>query len=131
MPTNNNNVRQERLLLGEEADWVEAFRAPTGLPAVAIGVFVLGLIGGVAGLVYATGGTALVWPHLMYLPLILAAAAFRVRGGIAAAVIAGLILGPYMPMDVEHGIRQTLQNWTFRLGFFLLVGGAAVCFPNS
>jgi PAS domain S-box-containing protein len=28
-----------------------------------------------------------------------------------------------MPMDVEHGIRQPLQNWTFRLGFFLLVGG--------
>jgi hypothetical protein len=91
MPT-NNNVRLERLLLGEDANWVDRWRAPKGLRAVATGLLVVVMIGSVGALVNGTGGTALVWAHLMYLPLILAAAAFRVNGGIAAALVAGFIL---------------------------------------
>jgi PAS domain S-box-containing protein len=85
-------------------------------------LIILALIAAVAMVVYATGGTVFVWVHLMYLPIILAAAGFGIYGGIAAALIGALVLGPYMPMDAAHGLSQPLHNWLFRVVFFLLVG---------
>lgn len=73
-------------------------------------------------LVRVTGGTSFAWLHLMYLPIILAAALFGVYGGIAAALLAGLALGPYMPMDAAQGLPQATSSWVFRIVFFLLVG---------
>jgi signal transduction histidine kinase len=67
---------------------------------------------------------------LMYLPIILAAAGFGIYGGIAAALVAGLALGPYMPMDVAQGLPQTTSNWVFRIGFFLLVGAFSGLISN-
>ncbi len=83
----------------------------------------LGGIAAVDGLVYVTGGTVYVWAHLMYLPIILAAAGFRIYGGVAAGLIGGLSLGPFMPLDVAEGTPQTTSNWVFRVCFFVLVGG--------
>jgi signal transduction histidine kinase len=80
------------------------------------------LIAVVGVLVYATGGTGFAWVHLMYLPIILAAAGFGLYGGIAAALVAGFVLGPHMPMDAAKELSQTTSNWMFRTGFFLLVG---------
>jgi|FLYL01.1.fsa_nt_gi putative nucleotidyltransferase with HDIG domain len=72
--------------------------------------------------VYATGGTRFVYLHLMYVPIVLAAFLFRLPGGILAAVAAGLVVGPFMPLSVEEGIAQPTLGWLYRLFFFLLVG---------
>ena len=107
---------------GEEKNWVGRWRQPTGWRAVVLSLLVLVLIAVVGVLVYATGGTGFAWVHLMYLPIILAAAGFGLYGGIAAALVAGFVLGPHMPMDAAKELSQTTSNWMFRTGFFLLVG---------
>ena len=104
-------------------NWADRWGRPTGLRAVISSLFTLALVVGVAVLVYVTGGTGFAWVHLMYLPIILASAIFGVRGGVAVALIAGLALGPYMPMDVTKGLPQETSSWVFRMSFFLLVGG--------
>ncbi len=98
---------------------------PRGLRAVVVvGVIALALLG-VAGLVYTTGGLKYVYAHTMYLPILLAALAFGVPGGLLAAVAAGLLLGPYMPLEVASGESQDTLNWLYRIGFFVLVGTVA------
>ena len=59
--------------------------------SVAVGLVVT------AALVYATGGTSRVGPHLLYLPIVAAAFWFGIRGGVVAALAAGLLIGPAMP----------------------------------
>ncbi len=80
----------------------------------------------VAILVYQTGGTQTAYLHLAYLPILIAASAFGVTGGVAAASVAGLgVVGPLMPLDTVTGESQPVMSWLFRLGFFLLIGIAA------
>ena len=106
----------------EERNWPGRWLQPTGSRAAVSGIVIFALIAIVCWLVYATGGTRFAWLHLMYLPIILAAACFGIYGGIAAAVVAGFSLGPYMPMDITKGLPQTISSWMFRICFFLLVG---------
>lgn len=84
----------------------------------------LTLIAGTA-IVYATGGTGYAYPYVMFVPVLVAGAVFGLPGALVTALIAGLALGPYMPMDVADAVYQTTGNWLTRLAFFLGVGGIA------
>lgn len=77
----------------------------------------------VAWLVYATGGVKFVTPHTMYLPVIVAALVFGIRGGVLSGLAGGFLLGPYMPLDTATGETQELYNWLYRLAYFCAVGG--------
>jgi len=101
---------------------IEKWRKPVGIQALLMVASIALLIGAVTVLVYATGGTAFAWLHLMYIPVLLAAAFFRVPGGLLAAFIAGLLLGPFMPLYVPSEVAQKTGNWLFRTLFFLLTG---------
>ena len=101
---------------------IERWRKPRGRRAVAAVLFIALFIALVGVLVYATGGTSFVWLNTMYFPIILAAAAYRMPGGVAAALAAGLVVGPFMPLDVHTGIPQDCANWLMRGGVFMLVG---------
>ncbi|HEV2437029.1 MAG TPA: ATP-binding protein [Verrucomicrobiae bacterium] len=103
---------------------------PTGSRAVVLSFIILALIVLITLLVYETGGTRFAWLHLMYLPIILAAAVFGIYGGVGAALAAGLALGPYMPMNVSTGLPQTPSNWLFRIGFYLLAGAFSGLISN-
>lgn len=72
-------------------------------------------------LTYLSGGTRTPVPHVFYVPIVLAAGAFGLRGGLATAVIAGVISGPVVPLDVDAGLPQPTSGWLIRLGFFVLV----------
>lgn len=72
---------------------------------------------------YNTGGTTNAFPHLFYIPVILAAFLYGIAGGIVAGVAAGILCGPLMPHDVAAGIAQSWQNWLLRMIFFTAVGG--------
>ena len=102
---------------------IEDWRNPKGGRGWAAILAISALIVLVGGVVYGTGGTAYVWLHGMYLPIILAAAVYRVPGGMAAALAGGLVLGPFMPLLVSQELPQQTPNWLLRTGFFLLVGG--------
>lgn len=83
---------------------------------------IIALILASSALVLATGGTQVVYVHTMYLPIILASLVFGIRGGILASLIGGLMLGPFVPVDVDTGLMQTQSAWLIRTGFFLLLG---------
>lgn len=91
-----------------------------------VAVLIVGvtLVAGTA-IVYATGGTGYAYPYVMFVPVLVAAAVFALPGALVTALIAGLALGPYMPMDVAGGVDQTTVNWLTRLAFFLGIGGVA------
>jgi signal transduction histidine kinase len=111
-------------------NWLNRWLQPAGPRAVVVVVIILAQIAMLGSVVYETGGTRFAWLHLMYLPIILAAACFGVYGGIVAALLAGFALGPYMPMNVLTGLPQATSNWVFRIGFFLLVGGFSGLISN-
>ena len=73
-------------------------------------------------LVYVTGGLRLAYSHLMYVPIVLGGIAFGVPGGLVTAVVAGLLLGPYMPLNTSTGEMQEPLNWIYRVFFFAFVG---------
>ena len=78
-------------------------------------------------LVYLTGGVIFVFSHFMYVPILFASFIFDVWGGLLAALIGGLVLGPFMPLDITTGLMQTPSNWGWRCLFFLAVGGIQGC----
>jgi EAL domain-containing protein (putative c-di-GMP-specific phosphodiesterase class I) len=71
---------------------------------------------------YAVGGAGIVPPHLFYIPILIAASWFSYRGALLAAVGAGLLAGPLLPLDTDAGTAQALIDWTSRAGFFLGLG---------
>jgi len=73
-------------------------------------------------LVIATGGIRFVYSHTMYIPILLAALVFGVKGGIIVGFIAGILLGPIMPVDTATAEMQDFLNWFYRLFIFLIVG---------
>lgn len=74
------------------------------------------------GIVYFTGGTIYAYPYLMLVPVILGAACYHTYGGIAVAVIAGLLMGPQMPLNVDQQVMQQASNWLLRLGLYVAIG---------
>ncbi|MBO6720053.1 MAG: EAL domain-containing protein [Rhizobiaceae bacterium] len=78
-----------------------------------------------AATVYVTGGTRFAYPHMAYIPIVVAAFLFGLPGGIVAGAMAGLALGPFMPLDVAAGTAQPTASWLTRLGFFTLIGGVS------
>lgn len=100
--------------------WPRIRRALPGLGAVTV-VIALLLAGG--ALVYASGGTKTVYPHLLYVPVVVGALIFGAPGGLLAGLAAGLVMGPLMPLDVAAGVPQETLGWVIRTGFFTLIGG--------
>ena len=89
------------------------------LAAVTLGLVVVTVT------VAVTGGVKFAYVHLAYVPIIFAALLFEVWGGLAAAALAGLLLGPWMPVDTSTGEGQATSNWVIRLVAFCLVGALA------
>lgn len=84
---------------------------------------VIGLLIALASLVVVlAGGTQTVWPHLFYVPIVLAAFAFGLKGGLGVGILAGVVSGPFMPLVVETGTNQSLIGWLTRLCFFAAIG---------
>ena len=74
--------------------------------------------------VYFTGGTAYAYPYLMLIPVILAAAWYRLAGALLSACLVGLLMA-LMPLNVATGELQTPANWLVRLGLYSLLGAVA------
>lgn len=86
------------------------------------GVFILGTLIVAALATYTAGGSKTAFPHAFYVPVIIAAVRFRAWGALVAALAAGLIAGPLMPLDVAASSSQEAVNWLARLLAFVLIG---------
>lgn len=71
--------------------------------------------------IYFAGGTTYAYVHLMYIPVIIASFFWGIIGGGITAIASGILVGPFMPLDVEHLINQPLSSWILRTLFFLLI----------
>jgi len=106
-------------VLGElAASWNQRGHLVRGLALLLVAV----LAALVVLLVYQTGGTRFVYAHSAYLPIVAGAFLFGWKGGLAAALLLGLALGPFMPIDVATGEMQRPENWLLRCLFFAATG---------
>ena len=91
-------------------------RVCTAVAAVIVVVLVVVWV-----VVYAANGTSNVFPHLAYVPVIVASLVLGLRGGLATAVAGGVLMGPLMPLNVELGLAQPVENMVLRAFFFVLI----------
>ena len=73
--------------------------------------------------IFLAGGTHTAMPHLLYLPVIVAAFLLGLRAAMLTGLLAGLACGPFMPLDVAANIPQSLPNWLVRTAYFIIAGG--------
>ena len=97
----------------------------TDHPTVLYGLIltILLLLGGGYALVHATGGTKLPHTFAMLIPVCVAASTFHLPGGVLVGVLAGLAVGPVMPLDVAAGAAQPTAGWIARLLWYVALGG--------
>jgi HD domain len=89
-----------------------------------LGLAVIGLSGLlVLLLVRSTGGTPNPLNHLGYLPVLLGAYIFGLRGGVLSALYVGILLGPVAPAIGLAGSHEGIEVSAFR-GAILLIAGA-------
>lgn len=89
-----------------------------GLRLIAVGC----LLAVATTLVYITGGTSYAYPYVTLLPVLLSASWFGLLGAVICAVAGGVLIGPWMPLNVSEGTFQTTDNWLARIAFFVLIG---------
>lgn len=80
------------------------------------------LVVSIVYLVYMTGGTKKVYVHLLYIPIILTSLFWGAYVGLLSGLICGILIGPFMPLDVSNGTMQDSINWISRLLIFSLIG---------
>lgn len=86
-----------------------------------VAIIIVGLLLALIGyLIYITGGTKSAFAHIMYFPIIIGAFCFLIPGGLISGLLAGLILGPFMPL--EPGEIQVISNWVVRTLIFTFIG---------
>ncbi len=115
----------------EKINFVEFFLYPSKIEKIVYSVVILLLLPVVFFLVYITGGIKFVYSHSMYFPIILASLFWGIKGGLFIAFAGGIILGPFMPIDVITGEKQVLTNWIYRLLFFTSISGILGFFKDK
>ena len=96
---------------------------PHGAISLYFFMAILSLLLGCGIFIYVMGGTQYAYVHVLYLPIFLAGFIYGIRGGVLTALIATLILGPQMPMNVANQEFQPLTSWLIRGISFLMIGG--------
>ncbi|WP_161784012.1 EAL domain-containing protein [Cellulomonas carbonis] len=115
--------RRPRPRVGDLVERV-VHRTSTVRPVTGL-VVLAALVVGLGTLVWVAGGTSRATTHLFYVPILLGALLFRLRGATLVAVAASIATSPAMPMDVETGATQPPVMWLMRTAMFLVVGALA------
>ena len=75
--------------------------------------------------VHWAGATDSGLTYLLLLPVLAGAALYGLRGALALALAAGLLIGPYMPTYTAFDFDQPQQEWLIRMAAFVIVGAIA------
>ncbi len=109
--------KSAKTMFGEMKRWINKYHTPFYLSACIIMILLVYV------LVYNTGGIKYVYSHTMYIPILICGLALGRYWALLIAVIAGVLLGPFMPIEVTTGESQAFINWFYRLLIFVLIGG--------
>ncbi len=82
---------------------------------------IVALLVSVYFLVLSTGPT-FVFANAMYLPIVIASVIFGCKGGVLTALVGGLMIGPFIPLDLVNAEPQAMYHWLYRSGFYTLIG---------
>lgn len=94
----------------------------TNTTPVFAATLIIGLIGlGWVG-IYLGGGTRHVPSHWFYVPILLAAIRFGLKGAAGTALVSAFVAGPLLPSDVALNIRQSVGGQIWRGAYFVLIG---------
>lgn len=108
--------RVRTLLPAVQSRWLRHVMTSVVLVLLLVGCWIL---------VYNTGGAGGAYTYVMLLPVLLAAGAYGLAGGLMIALAGSLLIGPLMPFDVADSTQQPLEHWLVRGGVFLMVGVVA------
>lgn len=75
----------------------------------------------IATIVYLTGGTSKVYANLMYIPIAIVSSTQGKKQGIIHAVLSALLVGPFMPLDIDSNINQQSINWIMRIVIYSII----------
>ncbi|WP_019230353.1 EAL domain-containing protein [Sedimentibacter sp. B4] len=92
----------------------DTYNYPLSIVFIIFSIFLTTLIA------YMTGGSNSSL-HLLYIPLFFSVLVFGIKGGIITAVVAGLAVGPYLPINSANNIMQSPAMWLFRIGIFIVI----------
>lgn len=109
-------------------EWIEQHRQTIRMITVPVIILLMICI---TYMVTKTGGVKFGYSHAMYLPVLLGGFIFGYRGGILTGLVAGMLLGPLMPLDMISGEVQNSGNWLFRLVIFTIIGFLAGLVSDS
>jgi HD-GYP domain-containing protein (c-di-GMP phosphodiesterase class II) len=103
---------------------LQRLTAPAGARVAAVAVaLVLCLL-----VIYLAGGVSKFNPQIFWIPILMATFWFGPLAGAVVGLAAGLLVGPYVPLDVASGHDQALADWLPRIFYFaavaLMVGTA-------
>jgi len=96
---------------------MDAWRRLRGPRRIWAGLAVAALLTGAALLLYMLEGPPTPWVNFLYVPIIVAAIVFKAPGGILVGLVAGLIIGVWIPAS------SSVSDWMVRAGFFVFIGG--------
>ena len=100
-------------------DWITAFTRTSPGPAaiIIIGLVAIGWVG-----IYLGGGTRHIPSHWFYVPILLAAIRFGLKGAVGTAIVSAIIAGPLLPAEVVQGLQQPTSGMLYRGVYFVLMG---------
>jgi hypothetical protein len=81
--------------------------------------YILSII--ISVLVYFTGGTAMVYANLMYIPISIISSTTDKYQGMLHAVFSALLVGPIMPLSVSPYVPQETVNWLVRMFTYITI----------
>jgi HD-GYP domain-containing protein (c-di-GMP phosphodiesterase class II) len=71
--------------------------------------------------IYLAGGISKFNPQIFWVPILIATFWFGPLAGAVVGLAAGLLVGPYVPLDVASGRDQALADWLPRIVYFVAV----------
>lgn len=102
-------------ITGTTAPWMRT--SPWFAGAVIVALLVSSWVVG-----YAIGGAGVAAPHWFYIPIALAASRFGYPGAALASILAGVLAGPLLPLEVAAWVPQPAGDWITRTAFFVATG---------
>lgn len=115
----------------DEKRWNRLREHAVAVSSIEPWVALLSVVAALAGawvVSYASGGSQTAGLQLFYVPIVVVAIRFGARAALAVSVLAGLLCGPLLPLDVDDGTGQSWTNWGARLGVFIVVGQVVAFF---
>lgn len=96
---------------------LQRLTAPAGARVAAVAALLMGCL----LVIYLAGGISKFNPQIFWVPILIATFWFGPLAGAVVGLAAGLLVGPYVPLDVASGRDQALADWLPRIVYFVAV----------